>query len=304
MGKIIEQRSIKTITSMGSKAMFYGAPITSEIATNSKNAICIEGDNAVIYTSVGEPIYIRKWDLADFILEVTWGYYDGRYARTSVEIPTLRRLCEKFKLDIEAFGNVSVQKKTIYIHKLIMGFYDVDKRNEILLTHKQLMDEYGLSSIDEMEVDHDTNNCLLYGKVAFNFSDQMRLVPKSLHRKAWKIDKSQRHTQDIYPISRDIETGVFQLEIRKKPSSLGEVIGVITDTDKAAASNIKGIQEEMQKWRSANDKKLKAFHANKALSNYEKWEYGDQLNQELLNDLIDLGKSLEQQGKVQIKWYS
>lgn len=220
-----------------------GRIIESEVE-GSKNVIAFfdDGKRIIIWTNKGEPIRIFSKDLDDFITSYTWGYQNG-YARTKVAVSKLSELCERYGWDMEAFDDMDSNTKqvNIYIHRYVMGMFHTNTRKKLKEDNKHVMKEYGLSSINDMHVDHDINKSTDGKLKTDNYSDSMRIVPPPVNI-AYRVKLTEAYTQKKIPIVRN-DKGVYQMTLC---DDVGTNSCTIEDTD-AAGRNISTLQMELLK---------------------------------------------------------
>lgn len=219
-----------------------GILIKSEVE-GSKNAITFfdAGNRVIIWTKKGEPIRILSKDLDDLIKRYTWSYNDNGYACTKIAKSKLPTLCASYGLDMEAFKDMDAKtpQVTIYIHRYVMGMYHTSTRKIIKEQYQGVIEEYGLSSINDLHVDHDICKSKDGKLKTDNYSDSMRLVPPIVNT-SYKVKNTEAYIQDKFPITRNSD-GYLEMTLSNDISTFK-----IKDTD-IAGRNITSLQKELLK---------------------------------------------------------
>jgi hypothetical protein len=321
--------NIRNITKTGDKIMnktSYFVKVTvkgsDEVLVSdipdTKNVVKIYDENAFIYTTKGERFSIRARDLGEFIKNCSWCYGTSNYPSTLLPIKDLPEICEKYGLDFEAFGigkeyveimkvqgNKRYMKRQVkvYLHRYVMGFYDPQKRKEMKKKYKDALKQYGLKSVDELEVDHDmTISKSGKQKKVYHYSDLMRICPHKVHQ-GFKVPFS--NYQYAFPIFKNEELGLFELHLKESLSPFAKTIGKIIDSD-VFAVNVAALHKKILKKYSDYYvcRKIKHLQDHPEVSDSEKYEYLRTLDAELRQELLDMAKELEEQGIVKVELFA
>lgn len=272
------------------KIVVDGEEIISDIS-NSKNVIKFDSDSVVIvYTNNGLPIRFRRWDLDNFIVEHTWRLDKGsNYPYTKVT-KNIEGKITKYDLSREPFLKLIKGKQKsvkVYIHRYIMGFYDKDGRESI-------KKQFPNTPIADIHVHHRENPA---GPRFINFSDQMDLIPKTIHGK-FKAKRAYTNYYGMFPI-RKIKDKDGNIKYTYELRDNNRKIYAISIDNNPYGLNVHSLRKKnIYKFimlpfqmkileEQSMDKKIKLFKERVEL---------------LYRYIWDLAKELEKQGKIIIEY--